>query len=278
MTPKQVLVSALRAAGANMRRRIGRVGFRYKGKANLVTKVDKGNEAMILGKILKAFPDHGYLSEERAPRLGRRFTWVIDPLDGTTNFAHTFPVSCVSIGLLKSSLLPAERGEGGRRPDEGQRAVLAGVYDPFRDELFLAERGRGATMNGKRLRVSSTRSLEESLLLTGFPYDRADRAAYYLNFYKAFVERCHDVRRSGSAALDMCWVACGRVDAFWEFKLHAWDVAAGMLLVKEAGGAVTDFRGREWIGPVEGFGRQTLASNGKIHAEVLRVIRRHLEK
>ena len=259
MTPKQVLVSCLQEAGANMRRHIGKVSYKLKSKANLVTMVDKGNEALILRKILKAFPDHGYLSEERAPKLGRRYTWVIDPLDGTTNFAHTFPVSCVSIGLM-----------------EGETPVLGGVYDPFRDELFLAEKSKGSTMNGKRIRVSRQSKLSESLLLTGFPYDRADRAQYYLNFYKAFVERCHDVRRSGSAALDLCWVASGRVDAFWEFKLHAWDVAAGMLIVKEAGGIVTDFSNKPWSGPLEHFGLQTLASNRRIHPEVLKVIRGHL--
>jgi myo-inositol-1(or 4)-monophosphatase len=182
--------------------------------------------------------------------------WVIDPLDGTTNFAHTNPVCCVSIGLVD--------GEAGR-------PVLGGIYDPFRDELFVAERKKGATMNGRRIRVSRTGNLEEALLVTGFPYDRQQHAEFYTKLYAEFMRRCHDVRRSGSAALDLAWVSCGRLDGYWEFKLNPWDVAAGRLLVEEAGGKVSDFSNRPWASLAD-FGKQTLATNGRIHARMLKLL------
>lgn len=256
---RQTLVRALRAGGEVLRARIGRVRVRYKGRANPVTEADHASEGRVLGLILARFPDHDFLTEERAPRRsGSDYCWVIDPLDGTTNYAHRFPVCCVSIGLLR-------RG----------RPLLGGVYDPFRDEIFLAEEGRGATLNGRRIRVSEAAKVEDSLLLTGFAYDRAERADYYLGFYGAFLKRCHDVRRSGSAALDLAWTAAGRADGYWEFNLSPWDVAAGMLLVREAGGKVTDMSGRPWDDPAT-FGRQTLASNGRLHGAMLRVIRPRL--
>jgi len=256
---RKTLKRALREAGDIVRRRFRKVRIEYKGKANLITAADRAAEKRILALVLGRFPDHGFLAEESAPERGRsEYTWVIDPIDGTTNYAHGFPVCCVSIGLLHRNA-----------------PLMGGVYDPFRDELFFAERGRGTTLNGKRIRVSKARKLSEALLITGFAYDRHKLARYYLGFYRLFMERSHDVRRSGSAALDMAWLAAGRVDGYWEFHLSPWDVAAGCLLVEEAGGTVSDFSGRPWNRPEE-YGHETLATNGKLHASMLRIIRKRL--
>lgn len=250
-----VLDQALEKAGGILRRNFGKVKTRYKGKANLVTTADFESQAAILALIRKNFPDHDYYAEESARRsTGSDYVWVIDPLDGTTNYAHGYPAACVSIALIR-----------------GGQALLGGIYDPFRDECFKAAAGGGSRLNGKRLRVSSSRRLEESLLITGFAYDRAARSRFYINFYRQFMVRCHDVRRSGSAALDMAWIAAGRADGFWEFKLSPWDVAAGLLLVLEAGGKVGDFSGRPWEG-IDSFGRETLATNGHIHRQMLGVL------
>lgn len=252
---RATLLAALRGAGALLKAELGRARVRYKGKANIVTQVDHASERFILRRILRRFPGHDFIAEERPARVrGAEYAWVIDPLDGTTNYAHGFPAACVSIGLLRRGL-----------------PLLGGVFDPFRGELFWAERGRGARLNGRPMRVSRVRRVSESLLLTGFPYDRGARSRFYAEFYRTFMTRSHDVRRSGSAALDLAWVAAGRADGFWEFNLRPWDVAAGMLLVEEAGGRVGDFRGRPWPGPAT-FGRRTLATNGRIHAEMLRVL------
>lgn len=253
---RRALVDALAAGGRVLRRDFGKARISYKGRANLVTQVDHASEEAVLRTLLKRFPSHGTLTEERAPRASSSgFLWVVDPLDGTTNFAHSFPMACVSIGLLRA-------GE----------PILGGIYDPFRDELFLAERGLGAWLNGRRIRVSSPPRLSKALVLTGFPYDRLRRSRFYVEFYRSFLVRCHDVRRCGSAALDLAWVAAGRADGFWEFNLNPWDVAAGVLLVEEAGGQVSDYSGRAWSYPHR-FGRQTLATNGRIHGAMLRVIR-----
>lgn len=253
------LVSALRAGGRHLVSGLGRVRVRWKahGRGNAVTSADHASEGAVLAAIHRRFPRHDFLAEERgARRTGSPYLWVIDPLDGTLNFAHGLPQSCVSIGLV-----------------ENGTAVLGGVFDPFRRELFLAERGRGATLNGRRIRVSRVPSLSGALLVTGFPYDRNRRAELYAGIVRDFLRRAQDLRRSGSAALDLAWVAAGRYDGFWEFRLSPWDVAAGRLLVEEAGGKVTDFKGSEW-GEVEGWGRQTLASNSKTHGGMLRVLGR----
>jgi myo-inositol-1(or 4)-monophosphatase len=247
VTPRAVLVQALQEAGGMMRKGLGRVSFKYKGPTDLLTEVDRNSQAAILKRIARAFPDHGWLAEEEADSRPGRFRWVIDPLDGTTNFAHSNPNCCVSIALV-----------------EGRTPLLGGIYDPFRKEMFLAERRKGAQLNGRPIRVSKTSTLSESLLVTGFAYDRQKRAAYYTGIYARFMRRCHDVRRSGSAALDLAWTACGRYDGYWEFRLNPWDVAAGRLLVEEAGGKVTDFEGRPW-GEIPTWGPRTLASNGRIH-------------
>jgi myo-inositol-1(or 4)-monophosphatase len=257
MTRRAALLAALRRAGRVLKRRFGKVGYREKGRANLVTDADLESQREVLGTIRRAFPGDDYKAEEDEVKLtGAEYLWLVDPLDGTTNYAHSYPASCVSIGVLR-------RG----------RPVLGGVYDPSRDELFLAEKGKGTTLNGRRLRVSKPRRIADSLLITGFAYDRSKRPDFYLARFKAFLTRSHDVRRSGSAALDMAWIAAGRADGFWEYKLNPWDVAAGWLLVQEAGGKVTDFSGRAWHDPAT-IGAETLATNGRVHSEMLRILRR----
>ena len=256
MTRRAALLDALRRSGAVLKRRFGKVGYREKGRANLITAADLESQRAVLATIKRAFPGDDYKAEEDEVKLtGAEHLWLVDPLDGTTNYAHGYPASCVSIGVLK-------RG----------RPVLGGVYDPSRDELFLAEKGKGATLNGRRLSVSKPRRVADALLVTGFAYDRAERADFYLKGFKAFLTRSHDVRRSGSAALDMAWIAAGRVDGFWEHKLNPWDVAAGWLLVREAGGRVTDFSGRPWSN-WRTIGSETLATNGRVHLELLRLLR-----
>jgi myo-inositol-1(or 4)-monophosphatase len=257
VTRRALLAGILRRCGAVLARRFGRVGYRRKGRADLVTAADLESQRTALGLIRRHFPGDDYLAEEDAVRLtGARWRWVIDPLDGTTNFAHSYPASCVSIGLLADG-----------------RPALGGVFDPSRGELFLAEKGRGARLNGRPIRVSRVPRVADALLVTGFAYDRAERADFYLRRFKAFLTRSHDVRRSGSAALDMAWIAAGRADGFWEYALNPWDVAAGRLLVEEAGGTVTDFRGAPWEDPST-MGRETLATNGLIHREMLATLRR----
>ncbi len=255
-----LLAQALETSGAILRRHFGRARVSLKGRANLLTQADVQSQEAVLSLIRRRFPDHDYLAEEKASkRTGSEHVWVLDPLDGTTNYAHGYPAFCVSIALLR-------RG----------RPLLAGVYDPSRDEAFMAEEGRGARLNGKPMRVSRAPKLADSLLVTGFAYDRAERSRYYIEFYRDFMTRCHDVRRSGSAALDLAWIAAGRADGFWEFGLSPWDVAAGLLLVREAGGRVSDFSNGDWAS-LDAFGKQTLATNGKIHAPMLKVIRSHLK-
>lgn len=253
MSPKLLLKEVLLEAGKILRGSIGKVTYRYKGFKNLLTQTDLKSESLIRGKISEFFPDHGILSEETAPKLSSSpYLWVIDPVDGTTNFAHSFPVACISVALLKN-----------------ETPALGGIYDPFRDELFLAEKGRGAFLNGKKIKVSSVKKLEESLVMTGFPLEPHFEG--YLKLYRRFLSVCHDVRRSGSAALDLAWTACGRLEGYWEFKLNPWDVAAGKLILEEAGGKVSDFQGRPWKG-VSNFGKETAASNGKVHSQMLKIL------
>ena len=258
---RSVMSQALDRAGKVLREGFGKSAVRYKGRANLVTTADTQSQRRILELIRRELPDHDYLAEEKQARLtGAEYLWVIDPLDGTTNYAHGYPAACVSIGLLR-------RG----------RPLLAGVYDPFRDERFTAEAGRGARLNGKPIHVSRPRKLSQALLITGFPYDRDARSHYYTEFYRHFMTRCHDIRRSGTAALDMAWIAAGRADGFWEFSLAPWDVAAGWLLVQEAGGIVSDFSGMPWRYP-DNIAKQTLATNGRVHKEMLKELRGKLNE
>ena len=246
-----------REAGAKLREFYAQgVKTEYKGDVDLVTVADRTCEKLIRSRLGEAFPEHGIFGEEGTrDRLEGEYRWYIDPLDGTTNFAHGFPHFCVSMGL-------EHRGQAAKNSDG--ELVAAVIYDPLRDELFTAERGHGALLNGKRLHVSRVGHLAESLIATGFP-SRKRHESPNVHFYHEFTLRSHGARRAGSAALDLAYVAAGRLDAFWEFNLNPWDTAAGFLLVEEAGGRITDFGGRRF----RLDSRETLASNGLIHEELL---------
>ena len=226
----------------------------YKGEADLVTAADRAAEKLIRERITQKWPHHDVLGEEQGLNdQGSEYRWYVDPLDGTTNFAHGYPVFCVSMAV-------EHRGS----PRDGER--IAGViYDPTRDELFSAERGKGAYLNGEPIHVSKTHTLQESLVATGFPSHKRHKNPN-IYFYHQITLHSHGVRRAGSAALDLCSVATGRFDGFWEFNLNPWDTAAGVLLVEEAGGRVTRFDGS----PFELNSRETVASNGLVHHELLR--------
>jgi myo-inositol-1(or 4)-monophosphatase len=245
-------------AGARLREfLIQGVVTEYKGDVDLVTVADRTSEKLIRERLGVAFPEHGIYGEEGTrERLGGEFRWYVDPLDGTTNFAHGFPHFCVSLGL--------EQRPSGLETGQDGTLVAAVIYDPMRDELFTAERGQGAWLNGKPMRVSRTPELAEALVATGFP-SRKRHESPNIHFYQEFTLRSHGVRRAGSAALDLSYVAAGRLDAYWEFNLNPWDTAAGILLVEEAGGQVTGFSGDKY----RLDSREILASNGLIHAELL---------
>lgn len=230
----------------------------YKGAIDLVTPVDRECERRIVEVLRRHFPNHSILAEEETDWIGTegRHRWIIDPLDGTTNFAHSYPQFCVSIAL-----------------EYDDEIILGLVYDPLRSECFKAVKGKGATLNGGSIHVSAVKELDKALLATGFPYDRRDRADFYLSFFKAFLTRCQGIRRGGSAALDLCYLACGRIDGFWELNLKPWDTAAGSLIVTEAGGRLSDFSGNQFsIG-----GHETLASNGIIHDEMAKITKAMLK-
>jgi len=250
---KTALEMALEA-GALLKRRLGHAGrVDFKGEVNIVTEMDRMSEDLIVGRITKDFPGHGIIAEESDERTaGGGYRWIIDPLDGTTNYAHGNPVFCVSIAF----------------EDHG-RVCFGVVYNPMLDELFVAERGGGATLNGVKISVSKTRSLDKSLLATGFPYDLRTSKQNNFDLFRAFSVKAQAIRRAGSAALDLSYVACGRFDGFWEMKLSAWDTAAASLMVEEAGGRVTGFEGEEF----SNFKTYCLASNGSIHDEMIAVLR-----
>ncbi len=236
--------------------------IRHKGAVDIVTETDHAIESMVVARLTHAFPDHLMIAEESAPAdtltapPPDRYVWYLDPLDGTTNFAHAYPHFAVSLALAI-----------------GTELALAIVHDPIRDETFVARRGGGATLNGGPIGVSSTVTLDDALLATGFPYDRREHLDLYLGFFADMVRRAQGVRRNGSAALDLCYVACGRLDAFWEWKLRPWDTAAGALIVREAHGVVTTFRDE----PFDLFGTQTLASNGHLHASMVQTLTARLD-
>jgi myo-inositol-1(or 4)-monophosphatase len=227
-----------------------------KGRANLVTIADKESEALVIRRIRERYPAHTILAEESGEsgrREGDAGKWIIDPLDGTTNFAHSYPFFSVSIGFEQAG------------------SILCGaVYDPCRDELFSAARGLGSFMNGRRLHVSDVDRLAAGLILTGFPYGVRDKMKTAMGQFEAFMFESQGVRRGGSAALDLCYTAIGRCDGFWEMDLHPWDTAAGLVILEEAGGRVTDFAGK----PFSIYGKQIVASNGKIHDEMVAVLAR----
>jgi myo-inositol-1(or 4)-monophosphatase len=226
-----------------------RVTVEYKGDVDLVTEADRKSEAMILERIRTHWPGHDVIGEEGARiESGSDYRWYVDPLDGTTNFAHGFPVFSVSLAI-----------------EHKGRRIAGVVFDPTRNELFAAEHGRGAYLNGRQIRVSGTRNMAESLVATGFPSHKRHKNPNIF-FYHQITLRTHGVRRAGSAALDLCSVAAGRFDAFWEFNLNPWDTAAGVLIVEEAGGRVTDMSG----GAFQIASRETLASNGLVHDALLK--------
>jgi myo-inositol-1(or 4)-monophosphatase len=221
----------------------------YKGDADLVTAADRASESLIRERIAKQFPSHDVLGEEQGLNdQGSDYRWYVDPLDGTTNFAHGYPVFCVSMALESRP-----RGTAGER-------IAGVVYDPTRDELFIAAKGKGAELNGKPIHVSKAVQLKECLVATGFPSHKRHKNPN-IHFYHQITLRTHGVRRAGSAALDLCNVASGRFDGFWEFNLNPWDTAAGALIVEEAGGKVSRFDGSAFLLD----SRETLASNGLVH-------------
>jgi myo-inositol-1(or 4)-monophosphatase len=232
------------------------VATEYKGDVDLVTEADRASEALVVERLKAAFPHHGIYGEEGTrDRLEAEYRWYVDPLDGTTNFAHGFPAFCVVLGLEHRPL-----GLGAEADGE----IIAGVtYDPLRDEMFVAEKGRGAWLNGRQIKVSKTKQLAESLTATGFPSHKR-HSSPNIHFYQQMTLRSHGVRRAGSAALDLAYVACGRLDGFWEFNLNPWDTSSGVLLVQEAGGTITHFDG----GPFTLDSREVLATNGLIAGEM----------
>lgn len=254
-TPRSIAIDAALEAGRIIRKHFGKLdGVEYKGEIDVVTVADHEAEAAVLERLTGAFPDFGVLAEESGTRDGNGGSssrWVVDPLDGTTNFANANPHICVSIGL-----------------EQDGRVTLGVVYDPMRDELFIAERGSGATCNGKRIHVTDTSVFLQSMLATGFPYDLEKRAEN-LERFQHFTHLTRAVRRVGAAALDLCFVANGRFDGFWESGLKPWDSAAGSLMVLEAGGRVTDYYGEEYWIDSPGL----IATNGHVHNDLLAGLR-----
>lgn len=248
-----VAVRAAKAAGAIIRAaQGGPLQVRHKGVIDLVTQVDEACEAEIRSILEKETPGVAILAEESGGAWGADTRWLVDPLDGTTNFVHGYPSYGVSIGLEIDGVM-----------------AIGCIYDPIQDRMFTASRGGGAFCGDQPLRVSNIKTLNASLLLTGFPYDRRDRPDYYLRFVRSFLIQAQGLRRAGAASMDFVAVACGQADGFWEIGLSPWDVAAGTLLVQEAGGVVTGF-GDE---PMKLEGRRMLASNGFIHEEMNAVLR-----
>lgn len=254
-----VAEESAREAGKILRDNLGRIKeIEYKAKNSLVTEVDRLSESLIIKIIKSSFPSHGILAEERGRSRGASaYIWIIDPLDGTTNYTHTYPVFSISIALEVEGIIR-----------------LGVVYDPTREEFFNAELGKGAYMNGERIGISRTKAVEESLLCTGFTHENEWMVDENLRHFENFIRSAQAVRRDGSAALNLCYVSCGRFDGFWELGLHPWDTAAGALILRESGGKVTDFSGEEF----DIYGKETLATNGLIHNEMINVISLGREK
>lgn len=251
---KNTLINAATEAGKILKENFGG-DYEIKSKdiiSNLVTEIDKLSENKIIEIIKKDFPDHYILSEEAgALKQDSDFKWLIDPIDGTVNYAHGIPLTCVSIALEK-------KGE----------IILGAVFNPLSDEFFFSEKGKGAFLNDKKISVSKENELERSLLVTGFPYNSSSYKPNPAETFKKFLMKDLPVRRLGSAALDLCWTACGRFEAFWEYNLNAWDVAAGYLILTEAGGKVTNFKGEDF----SVYGKEILASNGLVHEQMKEVL------
>ena len=254
---KEVLMEAIRESGAIIQHYF-QGQFTVESKEgininNLVTEVDNLSEDKIISIIKKYCPTHSIISEESGEdNQDSEYQWIIDPIDGTVNFAHGIPICCVSIGLKK-----------------GNDLIYGAVYNPMMNELFFAEKGKGATLNGIPISVSKKSDFRKACLVTGFPYKWPDTREHPIKVFERFVMEGLPVRRLGSAAIDLCWVACGRFDGFWEYNLSSWDVAAGYLIVEEAGGRITNFDGDKY----SVFDKQTLATNGYIHEEMLGLIK-----
>jgi myo-inositol-1(or 4)-monophosphatase len=250
----QAAVEAGQAAGTLLLR-YAETGFQieYKNPINLVTDADRAAEQCVIDLLKTRFPDHHFLAEERGrdDDGSSPYRWIIDPLDGTTNFAHGYPTYCVSVGL---------EYEG--------RCIMGVVFDPSRNELFTAIEHRGAYLNGRPIHVSNTKSLDSSLLVTGFAYDIRETKRNNLDHFAKFALKAQGLRRTGSAALDLCYVAAGRFDGFWEVRLSPWDMAAGSVIAREAGGRLTDFSGNN----LSIYGQELVASNGRIHEAMLAVL------
>jgi len=246
-----VAIEIAREAGAVLREGFFRPKqISYKGEVDLVTESDRRSEELVVARLQKRFPDHGIVAEEGGgAAAGAKYCWHVDPLDGTTNFAHGYPCFAVSIGLV-----------------EDGKPLVGVVFNPIADELFTAARGEGAFLNGNRIRVSPVEKLAQSLVATGFPTHLRKKSSN-MEYYWQFTLQTHGVRRDGSASLDLCSVACGRFDAYWEFGLSSWDTAAGVLLVEEAGGTVSDLAGQ----PYRLGGPSLISSNGRIHRELQQV-------
>jgi myo-inositol-1(or 4)-monophosphatase len=244
--------TAVKAGGILQRKARVSNKISFKGRVNLVTEADLASEYFIIRAIEKKYPEHSILAEEESAKNNNsEFKWIIDPLDGTTNFAHGFPFYCVSIAL------------------EYKGNIIVGiVYDPLHDELFYAIRQGGSFLNGKRNKVTVEKDISRALLATGFPYDIGASDDDNLDNFARFAKVARGIRRPGSAALDLCYVACGRLDAFWELKLSPWDTAAGILIVQEAGGKVTDFTG----GRYSIYGKYIIASNAHIHSRMVKAL------
>ena len=255
-----MLNTAVRAARQSARiilmhyDRLDRIEMTRKARNDYVSQADTEAEEIALEILLKAYPEHGVLAEESGKREGGEYTWVIDPLDGTTNFIHGFPQFAVSIAVLKKQTI--EHGV---------------VYDPLRNELFTASRGQGAQLNERRIRVSQCAKLETALLGTGFPFRELDRLDQWTKMFRTLTRRSAGIRRTGSAALDLAYVAAGRMDGFWEFGLEAWDMAAGALLIREAGGLISDPEGSQDFLDTG----NVITANPRIFNEFLRTIARH---
>ena len=261
MTELETLKKALNSASKILKKYYGKVNYSLKGRADLLTKADIESQAAVIKIIKKNFPSHSIFAEEsKKKETEGKFIWVIDPLDGTTNYAHTFPIAGISIALLKNG-----------------KVILGGILDPFRNETFIGIKGKGAYLNNKKIKVSKVPKLSQALLATGFGYDRAQKAKFYCGIYEDFLKVSHDIRRIGAASIDMAWLAIGRADGYWEFNLNPWDVAAGKIIVEEAGGEVLDFSGKKW-GPMENWGKETLATNGKFSKQMLKIIKKRIKE
>jgi myo-inositol-1(or 4)-monophosphatase len=256
----ELAIEVARQAGRFLKQNVGRIqqiDRKLGQETNLVTEIDRNAERMIVERIKRRYPHHSFLGEEFGGSDEQsEYKWIIDPLDGTTNFTHGLPIFCVSIGLEVNGELR-----------------LGVVYDPNLNELFTGERGKGAYLNNRRVHVSTTRRLGESLLVTGFPYDIKTKTDNIFAHFQNFLNEAQAVRRLGSAALDLCYVAAGRFDGYWESFLNPWDMAAGVLIVQEAGGTCTDLRGF----PTTIYEKPLLATNGLIHEQMVDVLRRGMK-